>query len=201
MTEFLQTFVSQIAATSPLEWCAVILALGYVWLAAKQNSWCWVCAFSSTAIYTWLFWHVALPFQSALNFFYMVMAVYGYMQWGKQTEQSQGVRSWPIWLHASLVPALLVMALGLSRYAENWFTSEHLWLDASIHVLSMVTTFMVAHKILQNWIYWFVINLASAWLYWQSGLALSACLFAGYVGFSIYGYLSWYRQWKMQYAH
>ena len=74
MSAFFTEFLSQIAATSKLEWLAVVLAIAYVLLAAKQNSWCWLCAFASTAIYTWLFWQVTLPFQSMLNFFYMIMA-------------------------------------------------------------------------------------------------------------------------------
>ncbi|HBI75965.1 MAG TPA: transporter, partial [Alteromonas macleodii] len=52
MANFFSEFTSQIAATSLLEWVAVVLAIAYVLLAAKQNSWCWLCAFVSTAIYT-----------------------------------------------------------------------------------------------------------------------------------------------------
>lgn len=194
-------FIAQLLATSLPEWIAVILALAYVWLAARQNSWCWACAFFSTAIYTWLFWQVTLPFQSALNLFYMVMALYGYYQWNKgESDDNTPVRSWPWWWHALLVPGLLLIAWQLSRVASSQFQSEHLYLDASIHLLSVVTTFMVAHKILQNWLYWLAINLASAYLFAQTGLVLSACLFLGYVGFSVYGYRLWLKQWKMQHA-
>ncbi|QJR79937.1 nicotinamide mononucleotide transporter [Alteromonas pelagimontana] len=193
-------FIAQLAATSLLEWMAVILALGYVWLAARQNAWCWLCAFLSTAIYTWLFWQVTLPFQAALNVFYMIMAGYGYYHWGKDRSESRPLHNWPWWYHLFIVPALLLLAWGLSRLAEGQFNSDHLWLDASIQVLSVVTTFMVAHKVLQNWLYWFFINIASAYLYAQSGLLLSACLFAGYVVFSVYGYYQWQQQWKVQHA-
>ncbi len=194
----IHTFFEQLAATSALEWAAVILALGYVWLAARQNNWCWLCAFVSTAIYTYLFWQVTLPFQSVLNFFYMLMAVYGYYQWQQGTEEGNQVRSWPWLWHALLVPVLLLVGWGLSLVAEGQFNNEFLWLDACIQVLSVVTTFMVAHKILQNWVYWFFINLASAYLYGQSGLVLSACLFAGYIGFSVYGYVQWHAQYRHQ---
>ncbi len=81
MEQLATQFVSQFLQTSVLEWLAVILAIAYVWLAARQNVWCWAAAFTSTALYTWIFWQVSLPFQSALNVFYMVMAVYGYWQW------------------------------------------------------------------------------------------------------------------------
>ena len=89
MTDFIPHFFEQIAATSLAEWVAVVLALAYVWLAARQNRWCWLCAFISTAIYTWLFWQVTLPFQAILNLYYMMMAGYGYYQWNRQAAGDQ----------------------------------------------------------------------------------------------------------------
>lgn len=200
MIDFIDDVVSQIIATSLAEWCAVILAIAYVWLAALQNSWCWMCAFLSTAIYTWLFWQVSLPFQSILNVFYMVMAVYGYWQWGRQQENEAPVVSWSLSKHAITVTVLALGSIGLAVLAKGQFSSEYLFVDAAINVFSVATTFMVAHKILQNWLYWFVINLAAAWLYAQSGLMLSACLFIGYVGFSLFGYSQWRRQWSVAHA-
>jgi len=194
---FLDNFYAQIVATSGLEWTAVIFALGYVYLAAKQSLWCWLCAFLSTAIYTWLFWQVTLPFQALLNFFYMVMAAYGYYQWthGAKGGETASVITLPKKVHALLVPSLLLCAFGLSKLAASQFNSDHLLLDACIQMLSITTTFMVAHKVMENWVYWFFINLASAYLYFQVGMALSSCLFLGYVGFSVYGFLQWRAQW------
>ena len=198
MTEF----VTQLAATSPLEWLAVLLAIGYVWLAARQNNWCWCCAFFSTAIYVYLFWQVTLPFQAALNVFYMAMAFYGYWQWrrGTQNETTESIRSFHWSIHAALVIVLGCLAWGLAHVASSQFNSEYLLLDASLQVFSVVTTFMVAHKVLENWIYWFFINSASAWLYYQAGLEPSACLYIGYVGFSVYGYTKWQQERKLSLA-
>ncbi|BFT31020.1 nicotinamide riboside transporter PnuC [Alteromonas sp. D210916BOD_24] len=203
MSDFITGFSTQIAATSIVEWVAVVLAIGYVLLAAIQNSWCWLCAFVSTAIYTWLFWQVTLPFQSALNFFYMVMAIYGYFQWTKSSTEgdSKPVWYWPMRYHVLIVPLMLIAAWSLAHIAQSQFNSEFLLLDASINLLSVVTTFMVAHKVLQNWVYWFFINLASAYLYLQVGYVLSACLFLGYVGFSVFGYYQWHKQYREQREH
>ena len=188
-------FVEQLAATSLLEWLAVLFAIGYVWLAARQNNWCWSCAFLSTSIYVYLFWQVTLPFQAVLNVFYMIMAVYGYWQWrrGEQSDTTV-IRSFHWTHHLLLVVALASLGWALSYFASSQFNSDYLLLDASLQVFSVVTTFMVAHKVLENWIYWFFINIASAYLYFQSGLALSACLYIGYVGFSVYGYIKWQQE-------
>jgi nicotinamide mononucleotide transporter len=47
----------------------------------RENSLCWYCAFISTGIYIWIFGDVSLYMESALNAYYMVMAVYGWYQW------------------------------------------------------------------------------------------------------------------------
>jgi nicotinamide mononucleotide transporter len=196
MSHWFLLFGQQLAATSLLEWFAVLLAIGYVWLAIKQNSWCWLCAFVSTAIYTWLFWQVTLPFQSVLNGYYMIMAVYGYWQWRKHSQQEVKIISLSYGYHFIIILTLGVVSIALAWLAAEQFNSDYLLVDAAINVFSIVTTFMVAHKVLQNWIYWFFINLVSAWLFAQTGLMLSACLFLGYVGFAIFGYRQWHQQWQ-----
>ena len=60
---------------------AVVLAIAYLVLAIRQSVWCWPCAFVSTGIYIVLFHEVALFMESALNAFYLAMAVYGFWVW------------------------------------------------------------------------------------------------------------------------
>ena len=64
---WLELFQQQWAAQSGWEIIAVVLALAYVWLAARQSIWCWPCALVSTGIYTWIFWQVTLPFQAGIE--------------------------------------------------------------------------------------------------------------------------------------
>lgn len=200
MNSALSPLLEQIAATSIAEWIAVVLAIAYVVLAARESIWCWLAAFCSTAIYIWLFWQVTLPFQAVLNVYYMVMAVYGYWQWHRQPGESKAITSWPLIRHVTLIVIVSIAAGLLGYLAATQFNGEYLWLDAAINIFSVVTTIMVAHKVLQNWLYWFVINSAAAFLYWQSGLVLSSLLFMGYVVFSIYGYHQWKQQWVQQSA-
>lgn len=186
---------SQIQSTPLLEWLAVVFAIAYVVLAARQNILCWPSAFISTAIYTYLFWQVMLPFQSFLNAFYMLMAIYGVWHWKKaqRADSSFAVLRMPTFAHLVYTPIALAIALGLAQLAEKQFSSEYLLLDAFINVISMMTTVLVAKKYIDNWLYWVLINSLSAWLYWQSGMFLSGILFGSYVGFAIYGYIEWQR--------
>ena len=57
------------------EMLAVFLSVSYLLLAIKQNLWCWVAAFFSTLIYSILFFDASLLMDSALNIFYLIMAI------------------------------------------------------------------------------------------------------------------------------
>ena len=50
---------------------------------------------------------------------------------------------------------------------------------------------MVAKKILENWIYWFVIDSIGIYLYISRELYLTALLFFIYLIIIIFGYKSW----------
>ena len=187
----MESFLAQLAATSFLEGIAVALALAYVWLAARQNIWCWPCALVSTGIYTWLFWNVSLPFHTGLNFYYLIMAVYGWRQWRNKDANIGTVQSWAISLHAICIAGLTIGALTLSHFATTVFDANYIHLDAFITVFSVFTTVLVAHKVRENWLYWIIINLFAAYLYFANDLALTGILFLCYTGFAVYGFIQW----------
>ena len=187
----MESFLGQLAATSWLEGVAVVLALAYVWLAARQNIWCWPCALVSTGIYTWLFWHVSLPFHTGLNFYYLIMAIYGWMKWQTSEADTVAVTNWPISRHGVCIVTLAISALLLSQFATTILDANYLYLDAFITVFSVFTTVLVAHKVRENWLYWIVINLFAAYLYFAKDLALTGILFLCYTGFAIYGFIQW----------
>lgn len=174
-----------------IEWFAVLLAIAYVWLAARQNIWCWLCAFVSTAIYTWLFWEYSLPFQSGLNIYYMLMAVYGWYQWRGQQQQELAVSRWSVSRHAIVIVVLCVISVGFVQFFSGWFDVKYLYLDVFTTIFSVFTTVLVAHKVIENWLYWMVINTAIAYLTFLKGMYPTALLYIAYVGFAIYGYLQW----------
>ena len=187
----MEHFLTQLAATSFLEGIAVALALAYVWLAARQNIWCWPCALVSTGIYTGLFWNVSLPFHTGLNFYYLIMAVYGLIKWRDTHGDTLFVKSWPIYRHVMCIIGLTIGALSLSHFASTVLDAHYIHLDAFITVFSVFATVLMAHKVRDNWLYWIIINLFAAYLYFVNDLALTGILFLCYTGFAIYGFMQW----------
>ena len=58
---------------------------------------------------------------------------------------------------------------------------------------------MVAKKVLENWIYWFVIDSISIYIFVSRELFLTAGLFLVYLIIIIFGYISWKKTLQEQY--
>jgi nicotinamide mononucleotide transporter len=187
------------AAVPVTEWLAVALAVAYLVLAVRQSQWCWLFAATSSALYLWLFSRSGLAMQAALQFYYIGMAAYGWQAWRRNTEQGGplSVRRWSPGAHALAIGAIVLATvsnvvvlerLGLARQAPVVAA-----LDAAIAWASVLTTWMVARKVLENWLYWIVIDLAAAALYWTQGLHATAVLLLAYCVIAGRGYVTWRR--------
>jgi nicotinamide mononucleotide transporter len=200
MQELFSFVYSLLAELSGWEACAVILAISYLLLAAKENIFCWYCALISTAIYTFLFWDVSLLMESALNVYYMVMAIYGWYLWkfGGDGHDGIAIRTLQKKHHFLIIAlVLLVSAISGSLLGEH---TNAAWpfIDSFTTWSSVVTTIMVAKKVLENWVYWFVIDAISIPLYIDRGLYLTAILFACYLVIVVLGYLNWRKRLTIQ---
>ena len=63
---------------------------------------------------------------------------------------------------------------------------------------AVLTTYMVAKKVLENWIYWFVIDAVAIYLYIDRELYLTALLMAVYVIMVVFGYNAWLKTYNKQ---
>ena len=197
MSTWLQSLITGVQSMSPWEAVAVVFAIAYLLLAVRENILCWLFAFMSTAIYTVLFWDVNLLMESALNVYYMAMAVYGWYQWtrgghnGNNEPHALGVQSMSGRQHALVITATVILVV-----ISGYLLSEHssaVWpyVDSFTTWASVITTYLVARKYLQNWLYWIVIDTVSVPLYIDRGLNLTALLFVAYVVIAVVGYFKW----------
>lgn len=183
-----------------LETVAVVLSIAYLLFAMKENSLCWYCAFFSTAIYVWIFGDVSLYMESALNIYYMLMAVYGWYQWqrGGQDQVGLKISRWSLSNHCLAIAAIL-FATVISGYLLTENTDARLpYLDSFTTWASVVTTLMVARKIIENWLYWVVIDAVSIFLYLDRELYQTAGLFVLYVVLAVVGYILWIKKYREQ---
>ena len=183
-----------------LETLAVALGISYLLLAMCENSLCWYCAFFSTAIYVYIFGDVSLYMESALNVYYMGMALYGWLQWQKGGANHSGVEivRWTAKHHIICILVILIASV-ISGYLLSVNTDARLpYLDSFTTWASVLTTVMVARKVLENWLYWIVINSVSIYLYIDRDLDQTAAMFTLYLVLSVLGYVAWKKNYVLQ---
>jgi nicotinamide mononucleotide transporter len=194
-TDWTSQLLQALAMISAWEVFAALLGVAYIVLAARESQWCWPMAFVSTLIYTALFWEGQLPMQALLNFYYMGMAVYGYILWRhhRQVEQDLPIHSWSWSKNSLFIVTGTVLTLVVAYYLENQQASQRPFLDAGVTVFSVLNTWLMARKVIQNWLYWIVIDAAAVVLYWQTGFYATVALFTLYTVLATLGLLSWLR--------
>ncbi|MCM2311630.1 MAG: nicotinamide riboside transporter PnuC [Steroidobacteraceae bacterium] len=182
-----------LAAIPPAEWVAVLLGFGYLLLAVRQNAWCWACAIASSGIFLMLFARAGLVMQAALQVFYIAMGAYGWWAWrrGHHGNAALPVSRWPWQRHALAITALL-----LASAVNGWLVARTQgglvpYVDACVAWVSVLATWLVARKVLENWLYWIVIDAVAAALYWSQGFHATAVLFVAYVAIAVRGYCTW----------
>lgn len=198
MSDLFVNLVNYLTALPWLELIAMLLALAYAILAAQGSLWCWPAAFISTALYTVIFYDVLLLMDSALNAYYLVMAVYGYWAWQKnaqsqhqQNELPLDIVSWQANWHLKACIILTVISFVLGYIMANKTTASFPYLDTFTTVFAVFATYLVAQKVLENWLYWIVIDAVSIYLYIEKGLIPTTILFIIYVVIAVYAYFKW----------
>ena len=185
--------ISNLVHSDWIEPTAVVLAIAYLLLAIKQNISCWFAAFFSSLLYFFVMYSAGLYMEAGLQIFYCIMAVYGWTQWRTSLPDNTKflVKTWNRNQHLKAISLIILLALS-SGWALEKFTNAALpFIDSLTTWGAIVTTYMVAKRLLENWIYWFVIDTISVFLFYSRGLFLTSMLFFVYLIIIYFGYKSW----------
>jgi nicotinamide mononucleotide transporter len=185
--------ISNFIVQNWLEITAVIFAILYLILAVKQNILCWIAGIISSVLYFFIMQKAGLYMEAYLQVFYVVMGIYGWSQWSASNASNPSfiVNTWSKYQHMIAISIILALSLLSGFLLERYTDAALPFLDALVSWGAVVATYMVAKKLLENWIYWFVIDATSIFLFIERGLWLSALLFATYLVIIFFGYQSW----------
>ena len=185
--------ISNFIVQNWLEITAVIFAILYLILAVKQNILCWIAGIISSVLYFFIMQKAGLYMEAYLQVFYVVMGIYGWSQWSASNASNPSfiVNTWSKYQHMIAISIILALSLLSGFLLEKYTDAALPFLDALVSWGAVFATYMVAKKLLENWIYWFVIDATSIFLFIERGLWLSAVLFATYLVIIFFGYQSW----------
>ena len=191
MTEFLTSHWLDIVTT--------VLGLAYILLEYKASIWMWAVGFAMQTLGIVLCYQKGLYADCGMEFYYLSMTVYGYWKW-KTHPQPLSVEGGGI---KSLLPSLNKerLGVGLLIIATIWaaiywllvtFTNSNVPLaDSFTTALSIVGIWALAHKYLEQWFIWIVVDVVTSVLYFYKDIPFKASLYALYVIIAIFGYIKW----------
>lgn len=178
---------------------AALLSIFYISLAIKQNIWCWIAAFFSTLIYSILFFDATLLMSSFLNAYYLIMAIYGWYSWKIRNDYKDSnlkISTLNLSVNAKIIVVLSIISIVLGYYMTNYTNTSYAYLDSTITIFSLVATYMMTKKILDNWIYWIIIDSAAIYLYFKKEFYVTSILFLIYTILAFLAYMEWKKEYK-----
>jgi nicotinamide mononucleotide transporter len=176
-----------------IEGVGAALAIAYLLLALKQNKLCWFAWIASSILYLYVMYQAGLYMELLLQVFYLCMGFYGLSQWSKTINNNQNtyVDLWSIGNHIFAISLVIVLSFLSGTLLSNFSNAALPFIDAFTTWGAILASYMVAKKILENWIYWFVIDFISVFIFASRGLYFTSALFVTYLVIIYFGYKSW----------
>jgi nicotinamide mononucleotide transporter len=163
-----------------------------VWLTIRQHIACWPMALISVVTSAVEFYRERLYGDMSLQAFYFAAGVYGWIFWQQHRGVEFNVTSAPrnAWPLLTLITAA---ASGLIWLLLRRFGGDRPAFDAVLTAGSLVATYMMTRKWIENWAAWVVIDGAYVVLYLIKGMWIFALLYLFFTVMAGYGFFRWKR--------
>lgn len=187
------------SAVTWLELVAVVLSVAMVGCNLRVHVAGWPLAMASSVLYSLLFAHHKLYGEAALQWAFVMLALWGWWQWLRPASSPQrgvGVSYMSSTQRARAAVVTLVAWPLLGRGLSTVTDSDVPYLDALPTVASLTGQWLLAHKRVENWWVWLGVNLFSVALFAYKQLWLTALLYALFAVLSWVGWQQWRRLFK-----
>ncbi len=174
------------------EFFSVLIALLTSFLTIKQRAIRWPIDTAIIIINLYVHHKVHLYDRWLLSSFIIINNFYGWYQW------LYGGKNRTV-LKVSLISMrtlFLLIVIGLFSslffsYVLKSINSDYAYLGALRTAFSIIAIWMAAKKKLENWIFWFFLNIIGVFIYYQKGLYFYSFKYLIYMILVIYGYFTW----------
>lgn len=193
-----------------LELFGVLIGLLYLWLEYRASIYLWIAGVIMPAIYIPVYYKAGLYADVGINIYYLIAAAYGWVVWikgsrkkaDKSTENNNSkelsITRMPLRYYLPLAGVLVIAFMGIAWILLNYTDSNVPWINSFTTALSIIGMWMLAHKFVEQWIVWIVVDVISGGLYLYKELYFTSGLYGLYAIIAIFGYLKWKRMMEIQ---
>lgn len=184
-----------------LEFISFVFGLLCVYFLIRQHILTWICGIIYVLISFYVFWQARLYGDFLLHIVYLILNLYGWYNWSLGRQQTAQDKM-PVTISSarqSIILILLSIAgiylFGqlLIRMSDLFAVSEAAlpYWDSTTTILSLTGMWLTTQKKLDNWVYWFIVDVLATGIYFYKGIYFYSLLYFIYIGMAIAGYLAW----------
>jgi len=176
-----------------IEIIGALIGLLYLYLEYKASVYLWPVGIIMPLFYIYIFFISKFYADMSINIYYFLASVYGWIRWGKKTEESKelSISYTPMkrLIHLFLMFAALfaIISWVLIRFTDSPVPFG----DSFTTALSIIAMWMLANKYIEQWVLWIVVNVVSCILFVWKGLYPTALLYVVYSIVPVFGYIKW----------
>lgn len=199
----LEQFLTGLRQTTLLEYIAVFSGIASVWFSKKENILVYPVGLVNTIIYVYLSFKYHLIGEAAVNFYYTVVSLYGWVLWARRDQQHHHIlhityatgREWRN--HGLFFATLyLVIYFALTYLKQVFYEGAIPWADAFASATAFTGMWLMARKKVESWYWWMATNIASIPLYFVKGLVFTSVYYVVLLMLAFAGLAEWKRKAK-----
>ena len=182
-----------------IELIATLFGLLYVVLLIRERVLAWPFGIAGSLLSIYLFIDARIYSEALLYSYYVLMGAWGWARWHKKVAANNNpVVRYSAVQHLAVISIACGFALALGSFFDYNTDAQRPYFDALTTAFSFAATYMEVKKVLETWLYWIVINIASIWLYQDRDLDIYATLIGVYGLLSVWGFIRWLHIYRGQ---
>lgn len=189
-----------------IEVIAAVFGIACVWLSIRRSIWCWPTGLVQVILYVWVFYRARLYSDVGLHVFYIGLQLYGWHHWLRGGDERGGERrdlpisrltptGWAIALAAGAAGALV-----LGNVTGRLTGAALPYWDGTIVAFSLVGQVLLARKVLENWLFWIIVDVLGVGVYAAKHLYPTTVLYAVFGVMAVSGWFTWRKVFRRMQA-
>jgi nicotinamide mononucleotide transporter len=193
-------------SVSYVELIGTLFGLASVYYATKANIMTWATGIVNEIFLFILFFQVQLYADMFLQVYFFTVTLYGWYMWNAKSAE---IKISEMQFKTNLL-LLLAIIIG-TIFSGLLFKNIHLILpqyfirqaaypftDSFVMVLSIIATFLLAFKKIENWHLWISVDVICVVLYFRKGIYFLSFEYLIFLGLASYGLYNWKRQLRYE---
>lgn len=201
LSQLLQQFIEGMKATTWYEYVAVFFGIASVWFSRKENILVYPVGLVNTIIYIFISIEGSLFGEAAVNLYYTLMSIYGWLLWTKKDRRQKPVVRITLsnkkdWINQLLFFSVFYIAIfaALTYLKKDFAPGVIPWADAFASATAFTGMWLMARKKVESWYWWIATNITSIPLFFVKEYVFTSVYYFILLIMAVWGLLEWTRR-------